>query len=88
VNGVAPSFDTISSAEYPVSRAMYFYVKDAHIGSIPGIQEYVIEFTSEKAYGEFGYLADKGLIPSPEPEREQFRAAAKALAMPGVATGE
>jgi phosphate transport system substrate-binding protein len=88
VNGVAPSFDTISSGEYPVSRAMYFYVKDAHVGSIPGIQEYVLEFTSEKAYGEFGYLADKGLIPSPEAEREQFRAAAKALAMPGVATGE
>ena len=88
IDGVTPDFDTISSGKYPVSRAMYFYVKDAHVGSIPGIQEYVAEFTSEKAYGEFGYLADKGLIPSPEAEREQFRAAAKALAMPGVATGE
>jgi phosphate transport system substrate-binding protein len=88
IDGVAPTFDTISSGEYPVSRAMYFYVKDAHVGSIPGIPEYVAEFTSEKAYGEFGYLADKGLIPSPQAEREQFRAAAKALAMPGVATGE
>jgi phosphate transport system substrate-binding protein len=88
IDGVEPTFDTISSGAYPVSRPLFFYVKDVHVGSIPGIQEYVLEFTSEKAYGEFGYLADKGLIPAPQAEREQFRAAAKALSMPGVATGE
>lgn len=88
VGGVEPTFDDIADGSYPVSRSLYFYVKDAHVGSIPGIKEYVTEFTSEKAYGEFGYLADKGLIPSPKEEREQFRAAANALATPSVAAGE
>ncbi len=79
VGGVKPTFENISSGEYPVSRSLYFYVKNAHVGSIPGMQEYLEEFTSEKAYGEFGYLTDKGLIPAPKPERDQFRQAAKQL---------
>lgn len=79
VDGKAPTFENISSGDYPVSRSLYFYVKNAHVGSIPGIQEYLAEFTSEKAYGEFGYLVDKGLIPSPKTEREQVRAAATTL---------
>jgi len=88
VDGVEPAFEAISSGSYPVSRSLYFYVKDAHVGSIPGIREYVIEFTSEKAYGEFGYLTDKGLIPSPKAERKEFRAAAEALGTPAVAASE
>ena len=79
VDGKAPTFENISSGDYLVSRSLYFYVKNAHVGSIPGIQEYLAEFTSEKAYGEFGYLVDKGLIPSPKTEREQVRAAATTL---------
>lgn len=63
VDGVDPEFEKISSGEYPVSRSLYFYVKTAHVGSVPGIKEYVAEFTSEKAAGEYGYLTDKGLIP-------------------------
>ena len=63
VNGVAPEFETISSGKYPVSRSMFFYVKQAHIGVIPGIEEYVGEFTAERAWGPDGYLVDKGLIP-------------------------
>jgi phosphate transport system substrate-binding protein len=85
VDGVEPAFEAISSGSYPVSRSLYFYVKDAHVGSIPGIREYVLEFTSEKAFGEFGYLTDKGLIPSPKAERKEFRAAAEALGKPAVA---
>jgi phosphate transport system substrate-binding protein len=69
VNGVEPTFETISSGEYPVSRPLFFYVKKAHVGTIPGIQEYVAEFTSEKAWGPEGYLADKGLIPLPDAKR-------------------
>ena len=88
VGGVEPTFDDIADGSYPVSRSLYFYVKQAHVGSIPGIQEYVTEFTSEKAYGEYGYLADKGLSPSPKEEREQFRAAANALSNPSVAAGQ
>jgi len=79
IGGVDPTFDAISSGEYPVSRSLYFYVKNAHVGSIPGMKEYVKEFTSEKAMGEFGYLADKGLIPAPKAEREKYRADALAF---------
>jgi phosphate transport system substrate-binding protein len=49
------------------------------VGSIPGIREYVTEFTSEKAVGEYGYLADRGLIPAPKAEREKVRADAVGL---------
>lgn len=79
VNGVAPEFETIASGEYPVSRPLFFYVKKAHVGSIPGIVEYLAEFTSEKAWGEDGYLSDKGLIPMPAAERKQVAADVKAL---------
>ena len=63
VDGVAPTFENIASGTYPVSRPLFFYVKKAHIGSIPGIAEYLREFTSLKAMGEEGYLADRGLVP-------------------------
>jgi phosphate transport system substrate-binding protein len=72
VAGIAPTFDNISDGSYPISRSLYFYVKKAHVGVIPGMQEFLTEFTSDKAWGEEGYLADKGLIPMPEEEREKF----------------
>lgn len=68
IDGVAPTFENISSGKYPVSRPLFFYVKKAHIGSIPGISEYLQEFTSLKAMGEEGYLADRGLVPLPAAE--------------------
>ena len=73
INGVAPEFENIAAQKYPVSRALYFYVKKAHVGTIPGMKEYVAEFTSEKTWGEEGYLADRGLIPMPNAERNKFR---------------
>jgi len=73
VNDVEPTFENIAAGDYPVSRSLFFYVKNAHVGVIPGMEEYVTEFTSEGAYGEDGYLADKGLIPLPEDEREAIR---------------
>jgi phosphate transport system substrate-binding protein len=73
VDGVQPTFDAIADGKYPVSRALFFYVKKAHVGVIPGIQEYLEEFTSDKAWGEDGYLADKGMIPMPDAERAKFR---------------
>jgi phosphate transport system substrate-binding protein len=79
VNGVEPTFEAIASGEYPVSRSMYFYIKKAHVGVIPGIEGYVAEFTSEKAWGDEGYLVDKGLIPMPKAERAKVAAAAKKL---------
>ena len=57
-----------------VATPLYFYVKKAHVGQIPGIEGYLAEFTSDKAWGDDGYLTDKGLIPMPEEERMQFAA--------------
>jgi phosphate transport system substrate-binding protein len=80
VDGVAPTFEMISAQDYPVSRSLYFYVKNAHVNSIPGMEEYIAEFTSEAAWGPDGYLADKGLIPLPDAEREKSRQSAMKLA--------
>ncbi len=79
VDGKQPTFDAIAEGDYPVSRPLYFYVKKAHVGAVPGIQEYLAEFTSDKAYGEEGYLSEKGLIPMPEAERDQFRKDSESL---------
>ncbi len=79
VDGVAPSFDSISSGDYPVSRPLYFYIKAAHVGKIPGIQEYATEFVSNKAMGEDGYLPEKGLIPLNDDELAQVQSDVKSL---------
>ena len=73
VNGVAPEFDSIADGSYPVSRSLFYYVKKAHVGSIPGLAEYNREFMSEKAIGDEGYLTDKGLIPMPKSERTKYQ---------------
>lgn len=74
VDGVAPTFEAIAAGKYPVSRPLFVYVKKAHVGQIPGIKEYLAEYTSEKAWGKSGYLADKGLIPMPDAERKEWAA--------------
>lgn len=79
IEGKDPVFEEIAAGAYPVSRPLYFYVKKAHIGTIPGIEEYLAEFTSEKAWGDEGYLADKGLIPMPRAERGRFAEDVKKL---------
>jgi len=68
MDGVDPTFDNIADGEYEISRSLYYYIKVAHIGVIPGIAEYAAEFSSEAAAGEEGYLSDKGLIPLFEDE--------------------
>ncbi|MBU0499866.1 MAG: PstS family phosphate ABC transporter substrate-binding protein [Gammaproteobacteria bacterium] len=79
VDGQAPAFETIADGSYKVSRPLFIYVKKAHVGKIPGIQEFLTEFTSDKAWGEEGYLADKGLISMPKEEQARYAADAKAL---------
>ena len=79
IDGKEPTFEAIADGSYPVSRPLYFYVKKAHIGTIPGIGEYVAEFMSDKASGDYGYLTDRGLIPMPAAERSQFADNAKGL---------
>lgn len=71
-NDQKPTFENIASGAYPVSRSLQFYVKKAHVGSIPGMEAFLKEFVSEKAIGPEGYLTDKGLIPLPNREREHW----------------
>ncbi len=77
IAGVKPTFDTIATGEYPISRSLYFYVKKAHalaqLGKQAGLQPFLAEFTSDRAWGDFGYLTDKGLIPLSVEERETYR---------------
>ena len=63
IEGVKISLKAIQDGSYPISRPLYFYVKDQHIGVIPGVEEYVKEFTSKRAAGKRGYLLDLGLVP-------------------------
>ncbi|OYX69991.1 MAG: phosphate ABC transporter substrate-binding protein [Brevundimonas sp. 32-68-21] len=79
IDGVTPNADTIASGEYPLSRSLFIYVKKAHIGVIPGLQQYIQEFLSEGAAGKGGYLADRGLIPLPEDQLVAQRATASAM---------
>lgn len=64
--GVSPSTETISTGEYPVSRPLYFYVKKAHIGVVPGLKEYAQFFISDELAGPSGPLANYGLVSDPE----------------------
>ena len=82
VDGVEPIFENIADQSYPVSRPLYLYVKKAHIGTIPGVEEYLAELTSGKAWGTDGYLADKGMIPMPNDERMRFADDVRNLANP------
>jgi len=73
VDGYEPTPENISSGKYPVSRSLFFYVKKAHIGKVPGIDAYVDLFLSEKMIGEYGYLKNIGLIPLPKEKRKEVR---------------
>jgi phosphate transport system substrate-binding protein len=79
VDGVQPKFEAIADGSYPVSRPLFFYVKKAHVQTIPGMQAFLAEFTSDRAWGDEGYLTDKGLIPMPDAERKLFHEAVKNL---------
>lgn len=69
IGGVEPTPETIADEDYPVARSLFFYIKNAHVGVVPGIKEYAEEFTSEGAWGDNGYLVDVGLIPNPRNTR-------------------
>ena len=68
LSGVEPTFDAIADGSYKASRALYFYVKHQHIGVVPGIQEYMNEWT--KHWGDNGALVDAGMIPMPKAEQQ------------------
>jgi phosphate transport system substrate-binding protein len=73
VGGIVPSTESISSGEYPVSRPLFFYVKTAHLGVIPGLKEYVEFFISDDMIGPDSPLAAYGLVSAPDDERQAVR---------------
>ncbi len=77
--GVEPSTETISTGEYPVSRPLFFYVKKAHIGVIPGLKEYAEFFISDEIAGGDGPLAEYGLVSDPALADTQEAVAAEAV---------
>lgn len=86
LNGVVPTAEAIAADEYPVARSLFFYVKKAHVGVVPGIAEYVAEFTSPGAMGPNGYLKSVGLIVPPRDALMQLQD--KAENMPNLAKDE
>ncbi len=79
INGVAPTYETISSFKYPGARPLYIYVKNAHAGAVPAVRAFVAEFTKESAFGPKGYLRQAGLIASPNNIRARSQVAARQL---------
>ena len=73
LNGVEPNFDTIADKSFPVARPLYFYVKNAHRGVIPGLNEFVEEYMSEDALAPGGYLSERGLVPLVDDRRAKLQ---------------
>jgi phosphate transport system substrate-binding protein len=80
INGVPPTYQTISSFQYPGARPLYIYVKNAHVRAIPAIRAFVAEFTKESAIGPKGYLLKSGLVAAPNNVRARSQQAARTLA--------
>jgi phosphate transport system substrate-binding protein len=79
VDDVQASYEAIADGTYKVARPLFIYAKKQHVGVIPGVQEFIAEYVSDKAIGEDGYLADKGLVTLPGDAAEKSRAEALAL---------
>jgi len=80
VDGELPTFENIAGGQYGVSRSLFFYVKHQHVAVVPGIKEFIAEFTNENTWGTEGYLVDKGLIPLPEATRKSISNSASGMA--------
>jgi phosphate transport system substrate-binding protein len=71
INGVTPTYESISSFKYPGARALYIYVKNAHLQAIPGIRQFAAEYVRETTFGSKGYLISLGLVASPDAVRQR-----------------
>jgi phosphate transport system substrate-binding protein len=80
INGVQPSYQSISSFKYPGARPLYVYVKNAHAAAIPMVRAFVAEFTKESSFGSRGYLLSLGMVAAPNPVRARAQQAARTLA--------
>jgi phosphate transport system substrate-binding protein len=79
VDGVKATYEAIADGSYKVARPLFIYAKKQHVGVIPGMKEFIAEYVSDKALGEDGYLADKGLVTLPGADAEKSRAIALEL---------
>ncbi len=79
IDGVKLTFENIANGAYPISRPLYFYIKNSHIGKVPGIKQYIKEFTAEGTWGDEGYLTDEGLIPLNKNARKKMAQSARNL---------
>ena len=79
INGVSPGYDAISSGRYLASRPLFLYIKGAHLRAVPGIREFLAEFSREASWGPGGYLARRGLIAMPAAERARYAAIARSM---------
>ena len=74
---MAPTFETIASGDYGISRPLFFYIKNAHRNVIAGMNDYITEFVSDDAMGPEGYLSERGLVALPDDKRKAVQEAAK-----------
>jgi phosphate transport system substrate-binding protein len=74
LDGIEPNLQTIADFSYPVARPLYFYVKNAHRGVIPNLQEMIEEYISDAALAPGGYLTERGLVPLPDEQRAKMQA--------------
>jgi phosphate transport system substrate-binding protein len=79
INGVTPTYQTISSFQYPGARPLYIYIKNAHAGAIPAVRAYALEFTKESTFGPRGYLLSGGLVAAPNGVRARAQQNARTL---------
>jgi phosphate transport system substrate-binding protein len=80
INGVSPTYQTISSFSYPGARPLYIYIKNAHAAAIPAVRAFALEFTKESTFGTKGYLLSGGLVAAPNAVRARSQQAARKLA--------
>ena len=73
VDGIEPNFDTIADNSYPIARPIFFYVKNAHRGVIPGLNEFLEEYVSDAAMAPGGYLSERGLVPLSDAMRREVQ---------------
>ena len=79
INGVAPSYETIASYQYPASRPLFIYVKAQHLRAVRGLREFVAEYAKESTWGKNGYLVRRGLVASPDAVRQRNARVATSL---------
>ena len=64
INGVPATYENISSFKYPGARPLFIYVKKAHLDAIPGLKEFVNQWTT--LWQKDGPLAKIGLVAAPD----------------------